>query len=315
MSLTQKSTREYCTFKKLIKKNTTACSNSDKMVLLRCCMSLFVSSLNSGSNGNCYYIGNNDEAILVDGGISCRETEKRLKRLGLNIKKIKGIFVTHEHGDHIHGIPALSRKHQLPVYITPRTQQFGNLDLRKELMIPFRAYEPIRVGSLTVTAFPMHHDASDPHNFVIAHDNVSVGIFTDIGFACEHVTKHFSQCHAAFLETNYDEDLLANGGYSMFLKDRIRGGKGHLSNKQALELFVRHKPSFMSHLFLSHLSEENNCPSIVEELFARVGGKTEVIVTSRHRETDIYQIQNTSCLSVKRIKSHRTHSPLQLSLF
>jgi phosphoribosyl 1,2-cyclic phosphodiesterase len=94
-------------------------------------MSLFICSLNSGSNGNCYYIGNEDEAILVDAGISCRETEKRMKRLGLQMSKLKAIFISHEHGDHISGLPVLSRKYQLPVYITAATQRFESLSSEK----------------------------------------------------------------------------------------------------------------------------------------------------------------------------------------
>src|SRR5690349_25125468 len=105
-------------------------------------MSLFIASLNSGSNGNCYYIGNYDEAILVDGGISRRETEKRMKRLGLSIRKVKAIFVSHEHGDHIHGVPALSKKYQLPVYITPATLGHSKLELHEHLVKPLQAYNP-----------------------------------------------------------------------------------------------------------------------------------------------------------------------------
>ncbi|HYC86331.1 MAG TPA: MBL fold metallo-hydrolase, partial [Chryseosolibacter sp.] len=92
-------------------------------------MSLHVCSLNSGSNGNCYYVGNRETAILIDAGISCRQTEKRLKRLGLNIRKVKAIFVSHEHGDHICGLFALTKKYQLPVYITEKTLRQSNLKL------------------------------------------------------------------------------------------------------------------------------------------------------------------------------------------
>src|SRR6186713_1108489 len=120
-------------------------------------MSLQISSLNSGSNGNCYYISNQDEAVLVDGGISCRETEKRMKRLGLSMKKVKAVFVTHEHGDHIHGVPVLARKHKLAVYITKPTLQGGRILLegRVESFLP---YEPVKIGNLTITAFPKLHD-------------------------------------------------------------------------------------------------------------------------------------------------------------
>lgn len=279
-------------------------------------MSLVVSSLNSGSNGNCYYVGNGKEGILVDAGISCREIEKRLKRLRLSVKTIKAIFITHEHGDHVHGVPALSRKHHIPVYITQRTQQSGNLDLKRELMIPFRSFDVVRVSDFTVKSFPILHDASDPHNFVIEYNNIRIGVFTDIGFPCSHVVSHFRECHAAFLETNYDEDMLTSGSYPLHLKERIRGGRGHLSNRQAMELFLNCRPPFMSHLFLSHLSEENNCPTIVEELFSKVADKTEVIVTSRYRETELYPIQSTGYgLTTRSRRPLHSQAQTQLSLF
>jgi phosphoribosyl 1,2-cyclic phosphodiesterase len=255
-------------------------------------MSLFISSLNSGSNGNCYYVGNENEAILIDGGISCRETEKRMQRLGLSMRKIKGIFVTHEHSDHINGVSSLSKKYQLPIYITTNTFLNGKIKLKENLMIPFKAYDPISIGALHVTAFPKLHDACDPHSFIVTNNSVNIGIFTDIGLPCEHVIKHFKQCHAAFLEANYDEDLLEKGSYPIFLKNRIRDGKGHLSNKQAAELFITHKPSFMSHLFLSHLSRDNNSPKIVKDLFTSIAGKTEIVIASRYKETELYHIRN-----------------------
>lgn len=253
-------------------------------------MGLFVASLNSGSNGNCYYIGNESEAILVDGGISCRETEKRLKRLALSIKKVKAIFVTHEHGDHIHGVPVLSRRHNLPVYITQPTLQNGKIHVADELINPFRPYESIRIGGLTITGFPKLHDACDPHSFIVSDHEVTIGVFTDIGAACSHVTKHFQQCHAAFLESNYDEHMLETGGYPYHLKNRIRGGQGHLSNLQAMRLFIDHKPAFMSHLFLAHLSRENNSPELARNMFTAVAGRTKIVVASRYNETELFHI-------------------------
>src|SRR5690606_11763394 len=201
-------------------------------------MGLFVTSLNSGSNGNCYYIGNEHEAILIDGGISCRETEKRMRRLGLSLSKVKAIFVSHEHGDHIHGVPALSKKYKLPVYITPATLNNGRVIIREELVNPFRAYQPVTIGNYNLTVFTKEHDACDPLSFIISSNGVTIGVFTDIGVSCNHVTQHFSQCHAAFLESNYDEQMLETGRYPYHLKNRIRGGKGHLSNAQAMRLFT-----------------------------------------------------------------------------
>lgn len=274
-------------------------------------MSLFVASLNSGSNGNCYYVGNNDDAILVDGGISCRETEKRMKRLGLSIRKVKAIFVSHEHGDHIHGIPTLSRKFQIPVYITPKTLDHGKLDITPHLIASFTAFSPVTIGSLAVTPFPKKHDASDPHSFVVEGNHVRVGIFTDIGHPCEHVTRHFNLCHAAFLESNYDEGMLLAGSYPYNLKNRIRGDHGHLSNEQAAELFRQHKPAFMSHLFLSHLSQDNNHPKIAGDLFRKIAGNTQIIVASRHKETKLFHIRN----SVRLRPQQNISITSQLSLF
>ncbi len=253
-------------------------------------MKLSVASLNSGSNGNCYFIGNGDDAILVDAGISCREIEKRLKRLGLSIRMVKAVFITHEHGDHIHGLAAICRRHQLPVYITARTKAMAGRALDTMETNTFISTEAICVGGLTISAFPIRHDAAEPHNFVISNGAIRVGIFTDIGYACEHVIHHFRQCNAAFLEANYDDEMLERGPYPWPLKNRIRGGFGHLSNRQALKLFREHKPSFMSHLFLSHLSEENNSPEMVAGLFQKVAGRTNVVVASRHQETALYEI-------------------------
>jgi len=279
-------------------------------------MSMFVCSLNSGSNANCYYLGNQEEAVLVDAGLSCRETVKRLKRAGLSIKKVKAIFISHEHGDHIHGVTTLSKKYQLPVYITPGTLQGGRLEVRNDLLLALKPYEPVTIGSLSITAFPKLHDACDPQSFIVDCLGVKVGIFTDIGAPCEHVIRHFEQCHAAFLEANYDEDMLVNGSYPVHLKNRIRGNQGHLSNDQALNLFLNHRPAHMSHLFLSHLSRENNSPKLVKNVFERNAGHTQIIIASRDRETRLFHIRNTINRPTLKPKSERALLPkLQLSLF
>ncbi len=260
-------------------------------------MKLFITSLNSGSNGNCYYVGNEQEAVLIDAGISCRETERRMARLGLSMQTVKAIFVSHEHGDHIRGIPQLARKYQLPVYITPGTLNNSGIPQTGFPLRPLRGYEPVMIGELCVTAFPKFHDAADPHSFVVSGRDTKIGVFTDIGAPCEHLIHHFKQCHAAFLEANYDEDMLEKGRYPYFLKNRIRGGKGHLSNQQALDLFRTHKPSFMSHVLLSHLSKDNNCPQLSRDMFIPFQEGTEVIVASRFEETPVYSISATEILA------------------
>lgn len=255
-------------------------------------MSLFVSSLNSGSNGNCYYVGNEIEAVLVDAGISCREIERRMKRLGLHMDRLKAVFISHEHSDHIRGLHSLLKKYHLPVYITPETLRFGRLFLDRAAIRTFDAFQPVSIGGLHITAFPKLHDAADPFSFMIRCNDVNVGVFTDIGLPCEQLISHFQQCHAAFLESNYDEDMLQKSAYPVYLKRRISGGKGHLSNTQALELFRKHRPTFMSHLFLSHLSQNNNCPRLVKNLFDQHADGVEVIVASRYEETPVFRISS-----------------------
>lgn len=212
-----------------------------------------------------------------------------MQRLGLSMTMVKAIFVSHEHSDHINGIPVLARKYQLPVYITDNTMQAGRLNLA-QLAVSFRAYEPVYIGSLAITAFPKLHDASEPHSFLIECHGIRVGVFTDIGAACTHVVNHFKRCHAAFLEANYDEEMLDKGNYPYYLKNRIRNGWGHLSNKQALQLFLDHRPAYMSHLLLSHLSKNNNCPDLVQNLFNEHAGNTTVIVASRFSETPVFTV-------------------------
>jgi len=278
-------------------------------------MSLFITSLNSGSNGNCYYVGNENEAILVDAGISCRETEKRLRRLGLSITNVKAIFVSHEHSDHIKGIPVLATKYNLPVYSTPGTFRYCHFKLQPHLVNHFSASEAIRIGKLSVTAFPKLHDASDPHSFVVEYNGIKAGVFTDIGAPCQQLVYHFKQCHAAFLEANYDEEMLDKGRYPVYLKNRIRGGEGHLSNRQALDVFKLHRPAFMSHLILAHLSKENNCPQLVQNLFNEHANDVAIVVASRFEETPVYSIGNKKKLSQMKTAATPGHYPLQTSLF
>lgn len=278
-------------------------------------MSLFISSIASGSNGNCYYIGNNKEAVLIDAGISCRETEARMNRLKLSMQRVKAIFISHEHSDHIQGLAVLARKYALPVFITETTlTNCGNMADSRIDVQSFSPQQPVEIGQLSITAFPKQHDAIEPHSFTIKNEEVTIGVFTDIGSPCYHVIHHFKQCHAAFLEANYDETMLAKGRYPHYLKKRISGTHGHLSNTQALDLFTRHKPSFMSHLLLSHLSKENNHPQLVEDLFTAHSGDTRIVVASRYKETEVFEIKK-EMPAINKKPMKKNHPSPQLSLF
>ncbi len=271
-------------------------------------MPLQIASLNSGSNGNCYYIGDERDAVLVDAGISCRETEKRMQRLNLPVSRVKAIFISHEHTDHTRGVAILSRKHRIPVFITPATHRAGRLWLDPQLVRPFSPGEPVRIGDLMVHAFRKDHDGIDPHSFTVTgRCGTTTGVFTDIGTVSHPLQQHLKRCHAAFLESNYDRKMLMDGPYPYHLKRRISGGNGHLSNHEALELFAGHRSPAMKLLVLSHLSAQNNHPELVRELFTQHSGDTRIEVASRHAESEVYHV-NASDGTV-------SSGPSQLQLF
>lgn len=280
-------------------------------------MPLFIASLNSGSNGNCYYVGNREEAVLIDTGIPCKETETRMQRCGLSMDLVKGIFITHEHSDHISGLASIVKKYRIPVYITENTLRNSRLRIDKDLLRSFQACEPVMIGGLKILPFNKCHDAADPHSFLVQSKNTTVGVMTDIGVACDDVTSHFRQCHAAFLESNYDVDMLANGNYPWVLKKRISGRNGHLSNHEALQLFMNERPSWMSLLILTHLSKHNNNPELVSQMFTEKAGKTKIVIASRYVETEVFEVigHGEKLLAMPTVKRRAVPAQIQLSLF
>ncbi len=281
-------------------------------------MALYFSSLNSGSNANCYYISNAHEAILVDAGLSCKETEKRMQRLGLKMENLKAVFISHEHSDHINGIQTLSKKYQLPVYISQKTLANSNLVIDGQLIRYFKGDETVAVGDIQIKCFSKSHDAADPFSFMISSQHMNVSVITDIGYPCKQVLHYFQQSHVVFLESNYCETMLANGDYPYHLKRRISSDEGHLSNTQALELFLNYRTPQLSHLILSHLSKNNNTPQTVETLFQPHAGNTKVIVASRYEESALFCIETQLTQPVRSSllkKKKQMPNQNQLSLF
>ncbi len=260
------------------------------MLFLCSFMALYTASINSGSNGNCYYIGNGKDAILVDAGLSCREIEIRMKKMGLSLNKVRALFITHEHTDHIKGAQLLSSRYDIKVYLNHKTHYSSHLKFKPELYHRIEHGQVIDVNGISVTGFSKIHDAIDPFSFVAQYNGITVGVFTDIGAVCDNLKYYMAQCHAAYLEANYDNTMLENGRYPIHLKNRIRGGYGHLSNLQALEFFITHRPAHMTHLFLSHLSRDNNDPELALQLFKARAEGVQVSVASRHEHSDIYHI-------------------------
>ncbi|PRZ00357.1 phosphoribosyl 1,2-cyclic phosphodiesterase [Marinilabilia salmonicolor] len=250
-----------------------------------------ICALASGSNGNCYYIGNENEAILVDAGISRRQVLERMKERSLNPSKIKGILISHEHADHFKGVRVLSKQLDVPVYITHRSLEKSWGPNRPALIKNFTPGERIEIGDFIIHTFLKQHDAAEPCSFRIEHDGVNVGVMTDIGSPCDNVIQHFSSCQAVFLESNYDEDMLWNGVYPWHLKNRVASEVGHLSNAQAVELLDIHGGADLEVVFLSHLSAENNTPQLALEAFNSLSHRFDVRLTNRYAAAEVFRLE------------------------
>jgi phosphoribosyl 1,2-cyclic phosphodiesterase len=251
---------------------------------------LEICALASGSNGNCYYIGNDDEALLIDAGLSARQLQLRFLEKGIDEAKVKAILITHEHADHARGARVLSKRLQIPVYITKKTFLALSKATRPADPVWFEPNESFAVGRFEVHSFAKQHDAVDACSFRIGYAGRSIGVMTDIGEACERVKEHFSQCHAVFLESNYDEEMLRNGPYPYYLKERVASGRGHLSNVQAFELANEFAGEQLQAIFLSHLSGENNTPELAGAVFNSLRSRFRVELTSRHQPTALFFI-------------------------
>lgn len=240
-----------------------------------------ICALASGSNGNCYYVGNERDAILVDAGISTKKILARMQDAGLESSKVRAIFISHEHSDHVHGVRVLSKKLGVPAWFTQGTFDSLRCGEEPERVNIFTPDQVIKVGSLNVHTFLKNHDAAEPCSFRIEHDGWNIGVFTDIGEPCQRVINHLHLCHAIFIETNYDEKMLWNGIYPYHLKNRVASSVGHLSNDQAFALVRDHAGPELVHVFLSHLSGENNRPEIAAECFKVLSDRFTVHLTSR----------------------------------
>lgn len=244
----------------------------------------------SGSNGNCYYVGNEHDAILVDVGIFRKQVLLRMNEAKLDINKVRAIFISHEHSDHMRGVRVLAKQFNIPVYMTPTTFQNTWKTNRPGNYRLFEPDIPVKINSITVHPFLKKHDAADPCSFRVEVEDKQIGVMTDIGEACDKVTSHFSLCDAAFLESNYDDNMLMKGSYPWPLKKRVASEVGHLSNQQSMKLVQQFMKDDLKLLILSHLSGENNRPELVMETFNGLAAKTNVQLADRHAATPVYKL-------------------------
>jgi phosphoribosyl 1,2-cyclic phosphodiesterase len=249
-----------------------------------------ICALASGSNGNCYYIGNKEDAILIDAGINCRQILNRMKSKGLNPDRIRGIFITHEHNDHVCGARVLGKKLDIPVYMTKGTYQslyFTHQPLAVRFIQPG---QPVMLIPFIIHPILKNHDAKEPTSFRVEIYGINIGVFTDIGSPCHNLTSNLNKCDALFLETNYDEKMLWEGSYPYYLKKRIASEMGHLSNLQAVNLLTEHAGPALKWVLLSHLSKENNTPQIAYDALKHLEERFNIRLTSRYEPGDLITI-------------------------
>jgi len=252
---------------------------------------LTICAIASGSNGNCYYVGNSNEAVLVDAGISARQTIARMHLRNLDPSLIKAVFISHEHADHTSGVRVLSKRLKIPVYLTSQTYMAMYMHHRPASPRFFSPGCEIAVGQFRIFPFSKRHDAAEPCSFRIEYKGISTGVFTDIGSACENVIQNIGQCHVVFLESNYDEKMLWNGSYPWQLKKRIASEFGHLSNDQAYNLIMNNSGAQLRDVFLSHLSAENNTPDTAYNRFSELIGKIQIHLTSRYEPGEVVRVR------------------------
>lgn len=224
-------------------------------------------SLGSGSRGNATLVEAGSTLLMVDCGFSCRETERRMARLGRSPDQLTAILVTHEHGDHIRGVPVLARKYGVPVWLSNGTRlMLRDDDLPAVQRLDGQAR--ITLGDIEIQPYTVPHDAREPCQFVFEDGHHRFGMLTDTGRITAHIRACLDACDALLLECNHDPDMLAAGSYSASLKKRVGGPLGHLSNEQAGSLLQKTDTSRLQHIVAAHLSDQNNRPDLARQALA-----------------------------------------------
>lgn len=223
-----------------------------------------LASLGSGSRGNGTLVDLGGELVLVDCGFTRKQAEARLARLGVRPADLSAILVTHEHSDHVGGVPALAHRYAVPVFSSHGTRRSAGNGLVAQC---FDSHRPFQIGRVTVEPVIVPHDAREPTQFVFAADGLRIGVVSDLGRVTPFVAERYQGCDALLMEANYDPELLQNGPYPEAVKRRIASPLGHLSNRQAADLLdrVAHPAA---QVVVGHVSEQNNHPERLAESFA-----------------------------------------------
>ena len=227
-------------------------------------------SIASGSSGNCIYVGSDKTHLLIDTGISKKRIDESLSELGITGEELSGILVTHEHSDHIQGLGVFSRKYNIPIYATKGTikgiQEYKNLGKMPEgIYHEVSVDESFRIGDLDVKPFAISHDANEPSGYRVGHQDKSVAVATDLGIYDDYIVENLKNLDAIVLEANHDVHMLEVGPYPYYLKQRVLGNRGHLSNELTGRLLCNILHENLKYIMLGHLSKENNYAELARE--------------------------------------------------
>lgn len=252
-------------------------------------MGLLFQVLASGSKGNCILVCSERARVLFDVGLSAREILRRLDMAGVGGGQLTGIVLSHEHQDHVSGVGTLSRRFDLPVYLSQGTlehlpSRVGHLPHRQM----FQSGTAFRIGDLLVEPFAISHDAAEPAGFTVTHNGCRLGICTDCGTATQLVRARLSQCDGMVIEANHDITMLLTGPYPAELKQRIRSRHGHLSNDDTFQLLEELLHERLRAVVFAHLSETNNHPEIVAQAYRTLQRRDEwrhvrFVIGDQHR--------------------------------
>lgn len=227
-------------------------------------------SLASGSSGNCAYVGTDNTHILVDVGVSCKKITQGLQELDLQLKDLAGIFITHEHSDHIQGLRVISKKNNIPIYATEKTlEKIREYDKKHEIdeacYVEVIEDEAIQIHDMKIEAFRNTHDAAQPVGYRIENEKSAVAVATDLGNFSEYTLAHLRGLDAILIEANHDVRMLEVGSYPYYLKRRILSDFGHLSNERCGRLLCEILHDDIKHILLGHISKENNYEALAYE--------------------------------------------------
>ncbi|HUT11056.1 MAG TPA: MBL fold metallo-hydrolase [Thermoguttaceae bacterium] len=251
-----------------------------------------VISLQSGSNGNCIYVEAGGVRLLFDAGISGIQVQERLAQHGRDVKGVDAVLISHDHVDHSRSMGILHRKFGLPVYVTAETYEAANRYRLGEIgdLRHFRSGETLRFGKIKVETIATPHDGVDGVVFVVDDGLHRLGILTDLGHVFADLEAAIGSLDAVLLESNYDPDMLADGSYPGWLKERIEGPGGHISNFEAAEV-LQSAVRRMKWACLAHLSQDNNTPKLALATHRKIlGGRFPLLVATRYETTDVMEV-------------------------